>query len=427
MTGAPVHPGGRPIVFDATRLLTRIGQPAPTGIDRVDLAYLRHVRPRGAQTAAIVRATARILPGARTDKLIGLLAERWRDEGDPSADPTLAAIRRWLAGTADQVSAGPALRPRSKLSRIAEAQLFKADAFRWRRAAEAPRDAIYLHTSHLRLDRPNLFQWLEARPDIRPVFFVHDLIPIDFPEYGVPGEAERHLTRMETVARHAAAVIVNSADVGDRFAQLVARKGWRAPPITVAPLGVEDAFLGEVRRGVGGRPYFVVCSTIEGRKNHLLLLQIWREMARTADPEQVPALVIVGKRGWESEAATDLLDRAPALKGNVFEASGLSTPALAELVAGARALLMPSFTEGYGIPVVEALSVGTPVIASDLPVFREIAGGHATLVHPLDGPGWLREVWRLGSAVPDERPPQPYDPPTWAAHFRIVDTILGAL
>ena len=93
-----------------------------------------------------------------------------------------------------------------------------------------PHGTVYLHTSHLRLDKPGRFDWLYDRRDIRPVFFVHDLIPIDYPEYGRPGEAERHRVRMETIARHAAHVLVNSRDVGERFARYCARWGGRRRP-----------------------------------------------------------------------------------------------------------------------------------------------------------------------------------------------------
>jgi glycosyltransferase involved in cell wall biosynthesis len=58
------------------------------------------------------------------------------------------------------------------------------------------------------------------------------------------------------------------------------------------------------------------------------------------------------------------------------------------LIAGARASLMPSFAEGFGLPVAEALAIGTPVIASDIPVFHEVGQGLATLIDPLDGPEW---------------------------------------
>ena len=416
----------RPILVDTTRLLTRLKHPSPSGIDRVDLAYARQFLTGAPdrQAVAIGYFGPRLLPDAKRAELISTLAERWREDMPADRDPVLAGIRDRLAGSAPptapvrQETAVPKLR-----LEVAD-QLNKAGGFRWMPAARAPLDAIYLHTSHLRLDKPEQFAWLAARPDIRAVFFVHDLIPIDFPEYAVPGEAARHRVRMATVARHAAAILANSADVGARFSSHCEAAGLRCPPVAVAPLGAEDAFLRGPARVPGARPYFVVCSTIEARKNHLLLLQVWRNLVGRHGPD-TPALVIVGRRGWESEAAVDLLDRCEALKGHVFEASGLSTAGLAELLSGAQALLMPSFAEGYGIPVVEALSVGTPAIVSDIPVHREVGGALATFVDPLDGPGWIAAIER--HAVRPAEPIAGYLPPTWEAHFRTVNHVLAEL
>jgi glycosyltransferase involved in cell wall biosynthesis len=420
---------GRPILVDTTRLLTRLKHPSPSGIDRVDLAYARHFLTGEPDRLAVGIGYfgPRLLPDPQREDLIRTITERWREDLPAERDPVLAELRRRLAGAA--AAPGPARSSAAgrlpKLRHEIADQLIKASGFRWRPAEDAPRDAIYLHTSHLRLDRPEHFAWLDTRPDIRPVFFIHDLIPIDFPEYVVPGEDARHRVRMDTVARHAAAVLVNSADVGQRFSAHCAASGLPSPPVTVAPLAVEPIFLATSRRPAAGRPYFVVCSTIEARKNHLLLLQVWRELAGRLGPE-TPALVIVGRRGWESEAAVDLLDRSTALRGHVFEASGLSTAGLAELVAGARALLMPSFAEGYGIPIVEALSVGTPVLASDIPVHREVAGTNATYLHPLDGPGWADAILQLAAGGAAALP-SGYQPPTWHAHFRTVNHVLSAL
>ena len=87
-----------------------------------------------------------------------------------------------------------------------------------------------------------------------------------------------------------------------------------------------------------------------------------------------------------------MLERSAALRPHVIEAGGLSTPGLRSLLAGARALLMPSFAEGFGLPVAEAIAAGTPVIASDIEAFREVGGDAIDYVDPLDGLGWLQAV-----------------------------------
>ncbi len=427
----------RPVLVDTTRLLTRLKHRSPTGIDRVDLAYARRFLARpGSRAVTVTRFGMRLMPDRLARTVVDRVGERWGETTAAAQDPVLQEIRRRLSGLGGEPPPPSTDRMRTRPSvwaHLAQERL-KALAPLWRHAADAPRDAVYLHTSHLRLERPHLFAWLSRRPDIRPVFFVHDIIPIDYPEYGVPGEDARHRVRMSTVSRHAAAIIVNSHDVGARLAAFLAREGWRAPPIHVAHLGVEPVFGSGAEAGQPAGmetlpPYFVVCSTIEARKNHLVLLQVWRELAERHG-DATPKLVVVGRRGWESEAAADLLDRCPGVRRHAVEASGLSSAGLssaglAELVAGARALLMPSFAEGYGIPIVEALTLGTPVIASDIPVHREVAGTWGLFLHPLDGPGW-RDAVMAATAAPPSRVAD-YAPPTWDDHFRTVEAVLEGL
>lgn len=93
---------------------------------------------------------------------------------------------------------------------------------------------------------------------------------------------------------------------------------------------------------------------------------------------------------------------------------------------------MPSFAEGYGLPVVEALSLGTPVIASDIPVFREITQGCALLRHPLDGPGWLQAIMALSdlgssAAIEARERARAFHAPSWPAYFERVDAFLASL
>ena len=104
--------------------------------------------------------------------------------------------------------------------------------------------------------------------------------------------------------------------------------------------------------------------------------------------------------------------------------------ALATWLHHAQALLFPSFAEGYGIPLVEALSLGTPVIASDLPVFHELAGEIPEYLDPMDGLAWKRLV--LDYALPGSarRTAQlsrmaGWQAPTWQAHFEQVEAFMA--
>jgi glycosyltransferase involved in cell wall biosynthesis len=179
------------------------------------------------------------------------------------------------------------------------------------------------------------------------------------------------------------------------------------------------------------RPTFVVLGTIEARKNHLMLLQIWERLILQFGIE-APRLLIIGQRGWECEQVFDLLDRSDLLRKAVVELSNCSDEALASHLASARALLFPSLIEGYGLPLIEALRAGTPVIASDLPVFREIGEGIPDFLDPLDEAAWEQAILDYAERGSRARQKQlqrlsRYRPPAWEDHFCNVDAWMEQL
>ena len=380
----------RDVLIDVSRLVWRRWRGGlPTGVDRVCLAYLEHFRTR-ARAVVQRRGHHFVLSKRDSDRLFDFLARG--AEGFRFAFAMLALT-----------------------------------AFPRASRAPAEKGLLYLNVGHTGLDEPSLGPWI-SEAGVRAVFLIHDLIPILFPEYCRAGEAAKHERRIANALRSAAGLIANSDATLSDLEAFAAARGLPMPPAIASPIAGPD-----VRSRVSprrfDRPHFVIVGTIEGRKNHELLLHIWKRMA--ASGGEVPLLVIVGQRGWEAQAATAMLDRDPDLPGHVIEIGLCSDEDLAAIIAGARALLMPSFAEGFGLPVAEALQLGTPVIASDLAVFREFAGDIPTYLDCLDSPAWEATIQAFVSDSP-ERERQldlipNYRAPNWRAHFSTVDAWIETL
>jgi glycosyltransferase involved in cell wall biosynthesis len=172
-------------------------------------------------------------------------------------------------------------------------------------------------------------------------------------------------------------------------------------------------------------------STIEPRKNHWLMLQLWRKLIERSG-KAAPRLVIIGMRGWECENVVDLLERSPQLQEFVIERNQCGDREAATWLHHARALLFPSFAEGYGMPLSEARSLGVPAIASNLQVFREVAGEVPEYIDPLDAPRWVEVIGDYAGEQSALRAAQiqrmkGFRPATWEQHFSVVDDFLERL
>ena len=141
---------------------------------------------------------------------------------------------------------------------------------------------------------------------------------------------------------------------------------------------------------------------------------------------------MIGQRGWECENIVDLLDRCEMLQGFVTEVAGCTDADLVSYLHHSQALLFPSFIEGYGLPLVEALTLNVPVLASDLPVFREVAGDIPEYIDPLDGQRWKELILEYAQPNSAYRAAQMqrlqhFEPLTWEKHFIVVDSFLKEL
>jgi len=378
------------IHLDVTRLLTRLFDGLlPTGVDRVGLQYIQKY---GARARAILseRGFATVLTERDSQQTFAMLLSSIRNRN---------AIRTLVA--------------RACFNRLRETRL----------------NGVLLHTSHNGMEFCRYYRAMRKR-EIHPVFMVHDIIPLTHAEYCRPGVDSIHRHRMHTALKHASGLIANSQATLDSLVAEARHANLPLPPSVVARLAS-----GVTQRPLSPRPlptpYFVMLGTIEPRKNHWLILHVWRRLVEQLGTT-APKLVVIGRRGWECENVVDMLERCASLKGVVIEEAHCSDEQLHTYLQHAQALLFPSFVEGYGMPLTEAFALNVPVLASDLDVFHEIAYDIPDYLDPLDGPGWLARIQAYTRADSPERSAQlkrieRFREPTWAEHFEHVDRFLETL
>jgi glycosyltransferase involved in cell wall biosynthesis len=304
---------------------------------------------------------------------------------------------------------------------------------RWRlkRHAGTP---IFLVVSHHHLSLDYTMRRIQRAFGARCACFLHDLIPIEYPEYVQPNRQRRHERATQTITRLFDTVIVNSKVTADAFRAYVRTEfgaETAVPNVHVALPGVRafprQSAAVPMPFKMDAAPYFVVIGTIEPKKNHLMLLNLWARLATSMT--NPPRLMVVGARGWENEQVVDMLERSRRLRGLVEEHNHLDDAAIGALLGRARALLMPSFTEGFGLPVAEALASGVPVICSDIPAFREVGGEVPDYLDPLDLFGWRDAIIEYARDDSERRSAQlqrmeRWRTPQWREHFEIVENAL---
>lgn len=405
------------ILFDAGRLLDRSTREAPTGVDRVCLAYAEWLAARRdirLVPVTTVRNRLRSVDPAHFRRDIRTLRKRWSGDG-PETESEQSLVRALTGQTRGPsiLDVEPGATPLS-LRRVRAV----SQALTSRPLPPAAPGQAYISVGHTALTTPAILADL-ARRGVSSTIMIHDLIPITHPEFCRPGDRARHHRRVCNALRHADRIIVNSGYTADQLQVFADSEGLPTPPVKAIPLGLEPVFLTRGTTPSRG-PYFVHVGTIEARKNLAFLLTLWRRLQERMGPG-TPGLVLVGRYGWENEAVLDHLQRSPNLQGLVHQAAGLSDASLARLMRGACAVVAPSSVEGFDLPAVEAMAMGVPLIASDIPVHRELVSG-ARLVDPLDGLGWLSA---LQTATDSPAAAPAYAPPTWTAHFDQVAAFIG--
>lgn len=228
------------------------------------------------------------------------------------------------------------------------------------------------------------------------VVTVHDAAPLLFPDTYTKRGRRFHELGFIATADRADAVIAPTAAAADEIA---AHTGIARERITPIHHGVDhtpatDAAVDGARRalGIADRPYVCWVGTLEPRKDVGVLVDAF---ARLVERDDIPhRLLLVGPSGW-LDGAADAARRAEPLGDRVRFAGPVEPDRLRALYRGADVFALPSRHEGFGLPVVEAAAQGTAVLASDLPVLREIAADGARFVPVGDAEAWAEALGEL--------------------------------
>lgn len=374
------------VLFDISRLVRSYGKSFGTGVDRIDLAIGLDLSERfGAECHFVYAGTHGIciLPQDLGEGVLEHLRHAWNDDAvlKEKESPLYKFrlknepfVRRFLPPSGKIISD----------------------------------QTTYVVASHSGVGKiRGAMRRLDPCRKMQRLIYIHDLIPIEYPEYQRPETKQQFIDFLKELTDAPVIAVSNSWDTYRRVLTFASANGWtlKATDVVVPTLDFKRAQERPLAPRVKAflentEPFFVVLGTIEPRKNHLLLLQMWRELAQRGNP---PRLCIIGKHGWENENVIDMLERCEVIGDSVFLFSELSDFDVQTMLQQAKALLFPSFAEGLGIPMLEAAALGVPCIASDIPVFREIAPPDTTFLNPLDGVGWLAEIAARAGGLTNSR------------------------
>jgi len=278
-----------------------------------------------------------------------------------------------------------------------------------------PGDQLVLLDSSWHADFFALAESLKAR-GVGIISVMYDLIPLTHPQF-----CDAHLVKVfdewfDWIARTADGFMAISQTISQQVeAELRLRLGAAAErqwhgyfqlgsELDLTSSGAEcDP---QVKKLFGGaEPVYLMVSTIEPRKNHSYLLDafdlLWAKGAKVK-------LCIIGKVGWKTEALIERIKTHPQYQRQLFMFNGANDTSLQYAYAHARSLVFPSYVEGFGLPLVEAMQRGLPAMASDIPVFREVGGDFMAYFDLNDPASLVAQVERYESAnlFPAARPLQ---------------------
>ncbi|MCI9321755.1 MAG: glycosyltransferase family 4 protein [Lachnospiraceae bacterium] len=240
----------------------------------------------------------------------------------------------------------------------------------------------------------------------RIVAHIYDIISVTHPQYCLERGVYNFMDFIGAHLQYADDIIVNAKATVDELKKLAIALKVELPLCHVVPLGAnfnengvvqDNQVTEELRRIVSDRPYILMVGTIEPRKNHKLVFNAYKAGLKDLGYN----IVFAGYIGWNMEDFETELKAHPDYNKRIFHFAGLGDQAVTYLYQHARFLAFCSYTEGFGLPLIEGLMRGTPVVAADIPVSREVAGDYC-IWFPQDDEQKLCDIVRYYHENEDE-------------------------
>lgn len=267
-------------------------------------------------------------------------------------------------------------------------------------------------------------------------FVVYDLVPVLMPDVFPEGAKTGHHRWLETLSRFDSAICISRAVADDLYTWLQTYGGKRERPFALnwfhlggdtqnsVPTTGLRADSEQVLAALSTRPSFLSVSTLEPRKGHgqtLSAFEILWDKGLDAN------LVFVGKQGWMVEGLIDRLNNHAELGKRLFWLAGISDEYLDMIYAASTCLIAASEGEGFGLPLIEAAQHKCPIIAREIPVFREVAGKHAQYFPNSKDPAVLAHAVEEWLALHRKRKAPTSDAMSWQMWAQSTEALLDCL
>lgn len=225
------------------------------------------------------------------------------------------------------------------------------------------------------------------RRGARLAVYIYDIIPISHPQYCDAGLARDFTTALSEISLICDYMLTISDYTRLILDAFLADNGARAIPTATVPLA--HSLTGppsdvqswpQSMQKLRGREYVAYVSTIEGRKNHAYVVNVWRKLIEQG--VDVPDLVFVGRKGWRINGLLDLLDGTRNLGGRVHIVHDLTDAELNAVYENSLFTVFTSFVEGWGLPVGESLMHHIPCVASNTSSIPEVGGDFVDYIDP---------------------------------------------